>query len=122
MAKAPVPLTSLSEEQRAEAHARFEILRPALEEGVSQEQIARTHDLSKSTVQRWITRYREQGLAGLAQTSRKDKGKSLRLPQQAIHLVEGLALQTPARSALGISRSPLYHYVRGAKKPSGRPE
>ena len=32
MAKAPVPLTSLSEERRAEASARFEIVRPALEE------------------------------------------------------------------------------------------
>ena len=48
MAKAPVALTSLSKEQRAEASARFEILRPTLEEGVSQAQIARTHQLSKS--------------------------------------------------------------------------
>ena len=66
MAKAPVPLTSLSEEQRAQAYARFETLRPALEDGVSQAQIARLHQLSKSTVQRWVARYREQGLAGLA--------------------------------------------------------
>jgi putative transposase len=104
MAKAPVPLTSLSEEQRAEAYGRFEILRPALEEGVSQAQIARTHQLSKSTVQRWVRRYREQGLAGLATTARKDKGKSRRLPEQAIKLVEGLALQTPPRSAAAIHR------------------
>jgi putative transposase len=104
MAKAPVPLTALSEEQRAEASARFEILRPALEEGVSQAQIARTHHLSKSAVQRWIARYREQGLAGLATTQRKDKGKSRRLPEQAITLVEGLALQTPPRSAAAIHR------------------
>src|SRR5215469_8113665 len=95
MAKTPVPLTSLSEEQRAEAYARFELLRPALEEGVSQAQIARTHRLSKSAVQRWVARYREQGLAGLVTTARKDKGKSRRLPEQAITLVEGLALQTP---------------------------
>ncbi len=33
MAKAPVPLTSLSEEQRAQAYARFEILRGAQEAG-----------------------------------------------------------------------------------------
>ena len=72
MAKASVPLTSLSEEQRAQAYARFEILRPALEDGVSQAQIARLHQLSKSTVQRWVARYREQGLAGLAQTARKE--------------------------------------------------
>jgi putative transposase len=104
MAKAPVPLTALSEEQRAEAYARFETLRPALEEGVSQAQIARTHHLSKSAVQRWVARYREQGLAGLATTPRSDKGKSRRLPEQAITLVEGLALQTHPRSAAAIHR------------------
>lgn len=71
MAKAPVPLTSLSEEQRAEAYARFEIARPALEDGMSQAQIARIHQLVKSSVQRWIARYREQGLAGLTTTARK---------------------------------------------------
>jgi len=104
MAKVPAPLTALSEEQRVEAYARFEILRPALEEGVSQAQVARTNHLSKSTVQRWMTRYREQGLVGLATTARKDKGKSRRLPQTAIQLVEGLALQTPLRSAAAIHR------------------
>jgi putative transposase len=101
MAKVPVPLTALSEEQRVEAYARFETLRPALEEGVSQAQVARINHLSKSTVQRWMTRYREQGLAT---TARKDKGKSRRLPQTAIQLVEGLALQTPPRSAAAIHR------------------
>jgi putative transposase len=55
-------------------------------------------------VQRWISRYREQGLAGLVATTRKDKGKSRSLPQQAITLVEGLALQTPPRSAAAIRR------------------
>lgn len=104
MAKAPVSLTSLSEEQRAEAYARFELLRPALEKGVSQAQIARTHQLSKSAVQRWVKRYREQGLAGLVTTARSDKGKSRRLPEQAITLIEGLALQTPPRSAAAIHR------------------
>jgi DNA transposition AAA+ family ATPase len=47
MAKGPIPLTSLSEEQRSEASARFELLRPILEEGVSQAQIARTHQLCR---------------------------------------------------------------------------
>lgn len=104
MAKAPVALASLSEAQRAQAYARFEILRPALEDGVSQAQIARLHQLPKSTVQRWVARYREQGLVGLAQTARKDKGTSRRLPEQAITLVEGLVLQTPPRSMAAIHR------------------
>src|SRR5438270_11322315 len=119
MAKAPVPLTSLSEEQRAEAYACFEIVRPALEEGVSQAQIARTHHLSKSAVQRWVARYREQGLAGLATTPRSDKGKSRRLPEQAITLVEGLALQTPPRSAAAIHRQVVeIAQAQGWKPPS----
>ena len=52
MAKASVPLTSLSEEQRAEAYARFELLRPVLEEGVSQAHIVRTHQLSNMRITR----------------------------------------------------------------------
>ena len=104
MAKVPVPLASLSEAQRAQAYARFEIMCPALEDGVPRAQIARLHQLSKSTVQPWVARYREQRLAGLAQTARKDKGTSRRLSEQAIKLVEGLALQTPPCSMAAIHR------------------
>ena len=43
MAEPPVPLTALSEDQRAQAHSRFTIIRPALEDGVTQAQVARTH-------------------------------------------------------------------------------
>jgi putative transposase len=56
-------------------------------------------------VQQWIKRYREKGLAGLANhVARSDKGKSRRLPAEAIQLIEGLALQTPPRSAASIHR------------------
>src|SRR5216684_4394806 len=60
--------------------------------------------MALSTVQRWIKSYREKGLAGLAKAPRSDKGKSRSLPEQAITLVEGLALQTPPRSAAAIHR------------------
>src|SRR2546430_5070284 len=81
MVEPPVPLTALSGDQRAQAHTRFTIIRPALEDGVTQAQVARTHDISKSTIQRWVKRYRKNGLAGLADAQvRSDKGKSLRLP------------------------------------------
>jgi hypothetical protein len=36
MLKPPLPLTVLSEAQRAQAQERFEIIRPALEEDVTQ--------------------------------------------------------------------------------------
>jgi len=104
MALAPAPLTSLSEAQRTQALERFTVIRPALEKEITQAEAARTHQVSLRTVQRWIKLYREQGLAGLADATRADKGASRKLPQTAIHLVEGLALQTPPRSAASIHR------------------
>ena len=105
MTEPPVLLTALSEAQREQAHTRFTIIRPALEDGVTQAQVARTHNIPPSTVQRWVKRYREKGLAGLADAAvRSDKGKSRRLPPDAITLIEGLALQAPPRSAASIHR------------------
>jgi putative transposase len=104
MAQASLPLTALSEAQRAQALQRYTIIRPALEKELSQAQVARTHQLAPSTVQLWVKQYREKGLAGLAHARRSDKGSSRRLPELAIRLVEGLALQTPPRSAASIHR------------------
>jgi putative transposase len=84
---------------------RFTIIRPALEEGVSRAQVARTSQIAPSTVQLWIKRYREKGLAGLANNvARSDKGKSRKLPETAIQLIEGLALQKHPRSMAAIHR------------------
>ena len=84
---------------------RYTIIRPALEEGVSRAQVARTSKKAPSTVQLWIKRYREKGLAGLANNiTRSDKGKSRKLEDAAIQLIEGLALQKPPRSMAAIHR------------------
>jgi putative transposase len=105
MTEPPIPLTALSEAQRAQATERLTIIRSALEDGVTQTQVASTHNISVSTVRRWVKRYREKGLAGLADAkARSDKGKSRRLPPDAITLIEGLALQTPPRSMAAIHR------------------
>jgi putative transposase len=105
MTASVIPLTALSEAQRTQALERFAIIRPALEDGVTQAQVARSHQIAPSTVQQWIKRYREKGLCGLANNvARSDKGKSRRLPTEAIQLIEGLALQTPPRSAASIHR------------------
>ncbi len=117
MAQASLPLITLSEAQRTQALERFAIIRPALEEGVSQAQVARTQKLAASTIQSWIKRYREKGLAGLANNvARSDKGKSRRLPTEAIQLIEGLALQTPPRSMASIHRQ-----IVGIAKEQGWP-
>lgn len=104
MTEAPLLLTSLSEARRAQALERYSMIRSALDEGVTQAQVARTQNLPPSTVQRWVKRYREKGLVGLADAVRSDKGKSRSLPVQAVQLIEGLALQKPPRSAAAIHR------------------
>jgi putative transposase len=120
LTKLPVPLTALSEEQRTQAQSRFTIIRPALEDGVTQAQVARTHNIPPSTIQRWVKRYREKGLAGLADAkARSDKGKSRCLPPEAVTLIEGLALQTPPRSIAAIHRQVCtIAGERGWKSPS----
>jgi LacI family transcriptional regulator len=104
MTETSVPLTALSEAQRAQANIRFMIIRPALEEGVSQAQAARTYNVPASTIRRWVKRYREKGIAGLADAGRSDKGKPHRLSPDAISLIESLAFQTPPRSVAAIHR------------------
>lgn len=64
MAEASLPLIALSEAQRTQALERLAIIRPALEEGVSQAQVARTHQIAPSTVQSWIKRYRGRAWQG----------------------------------------------------------
>ena len=105
MAQSSIPLTSLTEAQRAQAVTRFTIIRPALEDGITQAQVARTHNIPAPTVRRWMKHYRDKGLAGLADAAtRSDKGKSRRLPPDAIALIEGLALQKPRRSMAALHR------------------
>jgi len=120
MTEPPVPLTALSETQRAQATQRFTIIRSTLEDGVTQTQVASTHNISVSTVRRWVKRYREKGLAGLADAkARSDKGKSRRLPPDAITLIEGLALQTPPRSMATIHRQVTAIALEQGWKPPG---
>jgi putative transposase len=75
--------------------------------------VARTQNIPASTVRRWMKHYRDKGLAGLADAkTSSDKGKSRRLPADAITLVEGLALQTPQRSMAAIHRKARCHCSR----------
>ncbi|MFL5660382.1 MAG: DDE-type integrase/transposase/recombinase [Ktedonobacteraceae bacterium] len=62
------------------------------------------HHLPLRTVQRWISQYRRHGLAGLARQERADLGTRRELEARLVHLVEGLALQKPKRSAAAIHR------------------
>ena len=96
-------LSALSEAQREIALERFELLRPFLEEGVALAEVARTVSVPLRTLERWVSRYRQQGLAGLARKPRSDQGKR-RLSEAMQKLVEGLVLQKPAPSLRNVYR------------------
>lgn len=119
MAQRPSSFTALSEAQRAQAAERLALIRPALEEGVSQVQLARLHHLSLSTVQRWMRQYREQGLAGLARAPRSDRGTPRGLAPDVMCWIEELARQASARSIAFIHRQVVARaQAQGVQPPS----
>ncbi|TMC16635.1 MAG: helix-turn-helix domain containing protein, partial [Chloroflexi bacterium] len=104
LAKPARLLAELSEEERKSAYERYEQLRPCLEYGVSQAEVARREGISLKNIQRWVGRYRREGLVGLARRQRSDAGKRRGIPDECVGLIEGLALQRPKRSAASIHR------------------
>ena len=100
----PPPLTSLTEVRRAQAQARFAFLRPVLEEGVPLSRLAREGGIPLRTAQRWLARYRRDGLAGLALQPRSDRGQPRVAHPDLVRLIEGLARQTPPPTAAFVHR------------------
>lgn len=96
-------LGELSEAGRAQALRRWQVLRPQLEEDVTLPAAATAAGVALRTAQRWLSRFRAQGLAGLARSPRTDRCGH-RLPPDLQLLIEGLALRRPAPSAAHIHR------------------
>lgn len=99
-------LTALEDEGRAAALERFHRLQPHLEGEVPLAQLARTEGIPLRTAQRWVSRYRAQGLAGLRRKPRSDAGE-LRLPEELVQLIEGLALRRPRIPIAAVHRQAL---------------
>jgi putative transposase len=97
------PLSALTEHERAQAMARFEIIRPFMYEHVPLTQIARQQTRPLRTLTRWVQRYRAEGLGGLVRQRRRDHGRH-RLHPLLQQCIEGLALQTPPLSLRAIHR------------------
>ena len=95
--------TTLTEVQRNQALEHHALLRPHLEDGVPLTAIAREQSISLRTLQRWLTRYRRDGLAGLARQPRSDRGRR-HFHDELIQLIEGLALRRPPPSVAAIHR------------------
>ncbi|MCI0538525.1 MAG: helix-turn-helix domain-containing protein [Verrucomicrobiales bacterium] len=98
---ATVSLAELTADQRANALARYEIIRPVLEGGLSQKRVSEIRDVSARTVRRWLRDYEKEGLVGLAPKGRRDKDKK-HIPVQLQHVIEGLALKAPPLSTAEI--------------------
>ena len=96
-------LADLDGARRAAAMERWQVLRPHLEEAVPLATAAQEAGVPLRTAQRWLTRYRADGLAGLARQPRADRGRR-RLPEEMVALVEGLALRRPPPSLASVHR------------------
>jgi putative transposase len=93
----------LSDEAGRLALERFGLLRPHLEDGISLAKVADQHHLSLRTLERWVRRYRQRGLAGLVRAPYANRGRR-RLPDEFQHLIEGLALRRPPMSTAAVHR------------------
>jgi putative transposase len=99
----PPRLTALSEEERAQALARFRLLQPYFEGQATLRAVAQSQGIPLRTAARWAAQYRQQGLAGLVRQPRADRGQR-HLPRELHQLIEGLALQKTKPSIAFIHR------------------
>ena len=65
----------MTEMERAKAMARFAVLRPFLDAEISLARAAAGAGVSIRTAQRWLARYRANGLPGLVRHPRMDAGR-----------------------------------------------
>jgi putative transposase len=96
-------LAALTEEQRARAMQRWRILQPHIEEKVPLPAAAAAARVPVRTLERWLARYRDGGLTGLARSPRSDRGRR-KLPGELVALIEGLALRRPPPSTAAVHR------------------
>ena len=101
---APPPLVGLSDGQRLQAMARWAVLRPHLEDGVPLPRAAVAAGVAPRSAERWLARFRQGGLAGLARPSRSDRGQR-HVPEALVGLIEGLVLVRPAPSLATVHRT-----------------
>lgn len=82
---------------------RWRVLRPYLENDVALARVARQAQVPERTARRWLARYRQHGLAGLARPRRADAGVR-RIHADLVAFIEGMALTKPVPAVATIHR------------------
>src|SRR5438874_5698158 len=97
-------LAGLTGEVRKRAHDRFHLLRPHLENDRPLKAVAAAAGIPFRTAQRWVSRYRQFGLAALARRKRTDTGQHREISAKLKEAIEGIALQKPPLPVATICR------------------
>jgi len=96
-------LTEFSEERRKVAFRRFKIIKPYIEENVSVTKISNELQISTRTLHYWIANYKKDGLVGLIQKSRKDRG-TMKIANEIEIYIKSLSLKNRNISIASIHR------------------
>lgn len=77
------------------AMERYRMIEPYVEGARTLASIATEADITLRTAQRWVERYRRDGLASLARRERVDEGTRRVISDRMLETIEGLALERP---------------------------
>lgn len=83
---------------------KFKIIQPYLDKTSTLISISKNAGVSIRSLNRWVNQYNQNGLEGLKSKSRKDKGGYRNLPENLVHMIEGMALHKPKRTVASIYR------------------
>jgi putative transposase len=97
-------LAGLTEEARKLALDRFRLLQPHLEDNRPLKEVAASAGTPFRTAQRWVSLYRQFGLAALARKRRTDTGQHREMSAKLKKAIEGTALQKPPIPVSAICR------------------
>lgn len=86
-------VANLTVEQREKALSKFRLIEPILNGSIKLQEASEQQSIPVSTLKRWVTRYKKNGLCDLVRKARADKGKLRGSPLELQMLIEGMALK-----------------------------
>ena len=97
-------LAGLPEDARKLAFDRFRLPQPHLEDDRPLKAVAAVSGIPFRTAQRWVSLYRQFGLAALARKKRTDDGQHREISAKLKEAIEGIALLKPPLPVAAICR------------------